>query len=128
MFDCRPPGQCFYSSHSNYDIIYLEEMSVNQSLRNMVGLNKHCDSNNLCDGAKTICSDGVCICQSGWIAKKGSCVQSVCKSPELHSNVMILPLVWPFMTNMNCRALQRSIEEMRQNRRHHYHMIINKVN
>ncbi|VDP07873.1 unnamed protein product [Schistosoma mattheei] len=37
----------------------------------------------MCDEVKTICSDGICICQSGWIAKKGSCVQSVCKSPEL---------------------------------------------
>ncbi|CAH8496579.1 unnamed protein product [Schistosoma intercalatum] len=83
MFDCRQPGQCFYSSHSNYDTIVLEESNGNQSLKNKVGLNQHCDSNNLCDEVKTICSDGICICQSGWIAKKGSCVQSVCKSPEL---------------------------------------------
>ncbi|KAH8860945.1 Low density lipoprotein receptor class A cysteine rich [Schistosoma japonicum] len=83
LFDCRPPGQCFYSSHSNYDLILLEELSNNQSVKNRVGLNQYCDSNNLCDGIKTICSDGICVCQSGWIAKKGSCVQSVCKSPEL---------------------------------------------
>ncbi|CAH8839466.1 unnamed protein product [Trichobilharzia szidati] len=83
LFDCRPPAQCFYSSHSNYDIIYLEETSVNQSLKKKVGLNQPCDSDNLCEDAKTVCSAGVCVCQSGWIAKKGSCVQSVCKSPEL---------------------------------------------
>nr|CAH8839656.1 unnamed protein product [Trichobilharzia regenti] len=83
LFDCRPPAQCFYSSHSNYDIIYLEETSVNQSLKKKVGLNQPCDSDNLCEDAKTVCSVGVCVCQSGWIAKKGSCVQSVCKSPEL---------------------------------------------
>ncbi|XP_018650538.1 hypothetical protein Smp_143480 [Schistosoma mansoni] len=83
MFDCRQPGQCFYSSHSNYDTIVLEESNGNQSLKNKVGLNQHCDSNNVCDEVKTICSDGICICQSGWIAKKGSCVQSVCKSPDL---------------------------------------------
>ncbi|CAH8504888.1 unnamed protein product [Schistosoma margrebowiei] len=34
MFDCRQPGQCFYSSHSNYDTIVLEESNGNQSLKN----------------------------------------------------------------------------------------------
>lgn len=84
LFDCSLPGQCVYSDHKDFDLIITDEVrTANSSVRHMVNLNERCDSNHLCRSNNSICSNGFCVCQSGWLAKKGQCIPSVCTSPEL---------------------------------------------
>lgn len=80
FFSCAHDNDCTYESRDKYDVILF---SHRISGIHHVGVGEHCGPTKICHTNHTVCSDGQCECQSGYIRKNSACVQSVCQSPQL---------------------------------------------
>ncbi|KAF5398409.1 hypothetical protein PHET_07775 [Paragonimus heterotremus] len=88
LFNCTRPESCVYKAQANYDVVILT--SRTQESYHQVELGGSCDPTHTCATNHSECSNGQCVCQSGWVTKDLMCastslrvVPSVCKTPDL---------------------------------------------
>ncbi|KAA3679709.1 uncharacterized protein DEA37_0001376 [Paragonimus westermani] len=81
LFNCTRPESCVYKAQANYDVVILTSKA--QESYHQIELGGSCDPTHTCATNHSECSNGQCVCQSGWITKDSICVRSVCKTPDL---------------------------------------------
>ncbi|CAH8611327.1 unnamed protein product [Dicrocoelium dendriticum] len=80
LFSCTHDNDCTYKSREFYDVILLSRATSNV---HHVGIGQLCGPTKICQANHSVCSDGRCECQSGYLRENSACVQSVCQSPQL---------------------------------------------
>ncbi|KAF6771311.1 hypothetical protein AHF37_10427 [Paragonimus kellicotti] len=71
LFNCTRPDSCVYKAQANYDVVILT--SKTQESYHQVELGGSCDPTHTCATNHSECSNGQCVCQSGWITKDLMC-------------------------------------------------------